>query len=352
MYMYTYINAYILIHMYIYIHADMFIFHMCIRTYIDTYINLHINMIYIYLILPMSKSKSISIYISTSLSSLSISLYIHIYIYTYIYVHITPKRPAKETYTRNVYWLSPAYLTWRNAKRDLQKRPAKETCKRDLQKRPTKETCKRDLHKRCILTLTRAPQMETYEGDLQKRPAKETYKRDLQKRPTKEMYTDSHPRTSDGATRGDVAAWKETYIRNLRKRPTKETYKKDLQKRCILTLTRMPQMAQREETLQLESAAREHAEGRQRQIVESSVLTLQADLLEVQVWRFFFNQFFFLICNTLQHGMGVDAGVIGVDIAGWLTPSVGVKIYFIFYFFFFNLFDWSKAAWEKAEGWG
>jgi len=33
-------------------------------------------------------------------------------------------------------------------KRDLQKRPTKETYKKDLQKRPTKETYKRDLQKR------------------------------------------------------------------------------------------------------------------------------------------------------------------------------------------------------------
>jgi len=35
----------------------------------------------------------------------------------------------------------------RDYKRDLQKRPTKETYKRDLQKRPTKETYKRDLQK-------------------------------------------------------------------------------------------------------------------------------------------------------------------------------------------------------------
>jgi len=151
-----------------------------------------------------------------------------------------------------------------------------ETYKRDLQKRPTKETHTIDLQKR--------PTQEMYTDShphiLQGATRKETYKRDLQKRPTQEMYTDSHPCTSDG---------------DLRRRLTKETCKRDLQKRCILTLTRMPQMAQREETLLLESAARENAQGRQRQIVESWVLTLQADLLQVHVRRLIFNLFFFFL---------------------------------------------------------
>jgi len=58
--------------------------------------------------------------------------------------------------------------------------------KRDLQKRPTKETYKRDLQYRSIkrkkyLVIAAQMSKETYKRDLQKRPTKETYKRDLQK---------------------------------------------------------------------------------------------------------------------------------------------------------------------------
>jgi len=61
--------------------------------------------------------------------------------------------------------------------------------KRDLQKRPTKETYKRDTFPlRVLYGPSVCLTTETYKRDLQKRPTKETYKRDLQKRPTKETY--------------------------------------------------------------------------------------------------------------------------------------------------------------------
>jgi len=48
-------------------------------------------------------------------------------------------------------------------KRDLRKKPTKETCERDPQKSPTKETYIKDAHN----------------GDQRKRPTKNNHKRDL-----------------------------------------------------------------------------------------------------------------------------------------------------------------------------
>jgi len=70
-----------------------------------------------------------------------------------------------------------------------------ETYKRDLQKRPTKETdhrkrrtynCIMSQYKESRSVLRRLDLHLDYARDLQNGPAHETYKRDLQKRPTKE----------------------------------------------------------------------------------------------------------------------------------------------------------------------
>jgi len=74
----------------------------------------------------------------------------------------------------------------------------KDTYKRDLQKRPTKETTLKDLSPCNFASpnhpCEKRPTKETYKRNLQKRSTKEAYKRDLQKRPTKETNT-SHKKT-------------------------------------------------------------------------------------------------------------------------------------------------------------
>jgi len=71
-----------------------------------------------------------------------------------------------------------------------------------------------------------------YKRDLQKRPTKETYKRDLQKGPTKETlpsWVKSSARIEPFPTPEGLKIWsKETYI--YEKTPTKETYKRNLQR--------------------------------------------------------------------------------------------------------------------------
>jgi len=101
-----------------------------------------------------------------------------------------PKRPTKETYERDPQRDTNSF---RRACKDTyfhQKRPTKEIykrdCKRDLQESqtPTVECAerptfiKRDLKKR--------PTKESNKRDKQKRLTKETHERELQKRPTKE----------------------------------------------------------------------------------------------------------------------------------------------------------------------
>jgi len=80
------------------------------------------------------------------------------------------------------------------------KRPTKETCERWRERkcaieRPTKRACKRDLHK----SPTKETYKETYKRDLQKNPTKEPYQRDLHKRPTKETSTHQKRPVSGGA---------------------------------------------------------------------------------------------------------------------------------------------------------
>jgi len=114
------------------------------------------------------------------------------------------KRPTKETYER-----------------DLQQRPTKKTPKKDKQKRPTKETCKRDL-------MTPYPQRSTnmshkkhikLKRDLYH--SKETYKKDKQKRPNDSISTAQHkyvPKEAHQTQKRPVSL-----KRDLQKRPTKET---------------------------------------------------------------------------------------------------------------------------------
>jgi len=63
-------------------------------------------------------------------------------------------------------------------------------CKRDLQKRPTKETYKTKpdiaLHRSIVFSEAKILQHLNLPYDLQKRPIKETHTRDLQKRPVYE----------------------------------------------------------------------------------------------------------------------------------------------------------------------
>jgi len=68
--------------------------------------------------------------------------------------------------------------TCKYEKRPLQTRPVKETCM--YKKRHIKETCESDLHQR-------APRKRTTK-EIYKETNKKTCKRDLQKRPTKETY--------------------------------------------------------------------------------------------------------------------------------------------------------------------
>ena len=140
-------------------------------------------------------------------------------------------RPTKETYKRDQQKSSrffmfspptPSICAWSARAAMYAKCISIETChvrketyKRDLQKKPTKETYKKvecvwsaraAMYAKCIPKKIHPVRKGT--RDSHERPTKETYKRDLQKRPTKETY------------KGD-----------LQKRPTKETHKRDLQKR-------------------------------------------------------------------------------------------------------------------------
>ena len=71
------------------------------------------------------------------------------------------KRPTLRELQKNPLWVYALYEDVMHVKRNLQKRPAKETYKRALQRI---ETCKRDLQK-----------SPTTCRDLQKRPTKEPY---------------------------------------------------------------------------------------------------------------------------------------------------------------------------------
>jgi len=65
----------------------------------------------------------------------------------------------------------------------------KETYKRDLPKRPTKETAQSTTNGRTTMWKKTSQKRSVFlKRDLQKRPTTETYKRDLQKRPTKKTY--------------------------------------------------------------------------------------------------------------------------------------------------------------------
>ena len=132
-------------------------------------------------------------------------------------------------------------LTVEIFKRDLQKRPVKQTHNRVLLKDQmsyvSKEMCARDFD---YFSLRKRPTKETYKRDLQKSLAKETYKRDLQKKPTKETWKETNKRDPQ------KRPTKKTY---LHKRPTKETYKRDLQKKPIHeTGTRDPEKRLTKET--------------------------------------------------------------------------------------------------------
>ena len=131
-------------------------------------------------------------------------------------------------------------------KRDLQKRPTKETYKRDLQKRPTKETYKRDLQKSCRFSHFQPPHPIYMCVKRSRRDVCEMHlyrnlsctKRNLQKKPTKETYKDSNVREAHAPQRVRNVSLKksvvyekgqETVTRDLQNGPAKETYNRDPQ---------------------------------------------------------------------------------------------------------------------------